>query len=382
MNDRKLMILGIVAGVMVVLAVGQSYLSRIEPAQKGGEGGHLIQGLDPGMIQVIEIGKGDNPVRLERQGGIFVAANKEDYPASTSKVNGLLTSCLDIKTVSLITSNPANHKELDVAEENAQNVIKFLGEGDKLITGIVIGSSRLPELQMANRSTYVRLISSNDVYEAKDVPLPGGTVMDYIEKQIVNIDGDDVVRVTVTGPDGGYTLRAADGNDGDIIMDNMPAGKKLKADDATSLFSALSYFSFSDVKKEAPLEQGGPTFDRTYVCELKDGMMYAFDIARVDDKTYVKCSAAYAGDNGSPAALPAGLGSDKAKLMHERAADFNGNHAGWIYEISDWSAKKLTKKPADLLEEEKKEEKAGGGKGGDSLPAEGASEPAASGQAE
>ena len=380
MSDRKLLILGIVAGIMVVLAVGQSYISRMEPSQKGGEGGRLIQGLDPGRIQVIEIGKGDNPVRLERKGGIFVAANKDDYPASTSKVNGLLASCLDIKTGSLITSNPANHKELDVAEENAHNVIKFLGEGDKLITGIVIGSSRLPELQMANRSTYVRLISSNDVYEAKDVPLPGGTVTDYIEKQIVNIDGDDVVRVTVTGADGGYTLRTANGNDGDIIMDNMPASKKLKADDAKSLFSALSSFSFSDVSKEGSFEQGGPTFDRTYVCELKDGMMYAFEIGKVDDKTYVKCSAAYGGDKGTSVALPEGVGSDKAKLMHQRAADFNGRHAGWVYEISDWNANKLTKKATDLLEDDKMEE-APAEANEPSSAGEGAGEPAEGGQA-
>lgn len=346
MSDRKLMILGIVAGITVVLAVGQSYISRMEPAQKGGGGGRLIQGLDPGIIQVIEIGKGDNPVRLERRGDIFVVTNKDDYAASTSKVNGLLASCLDIKTVSLITSNPANYAELDVTEGSAQNVVKFFGTDGKVITGIIMGSSRLPELQMANRSTYVRLISSNDVYEAKDVPLPGGMAMDYIEKQIANIDGDEVTIVRVTGPDGDYTLRRADGNDGEIIMDNLPAGKKLKADDAGSLFSALSYFSFSDVKKGESFTQGAPTFDRAYVCELKDGMTYTFGLGEVDDKTYIRCSAG---------ASPGILGTNKAAVVSERASEFNKKHKGWIYEISEWNANKLTKKVSDLLEDEKKE---------------------------
>jgi hypothetical protein len=382
MSDRKLVILGVVAALMVVLAVGQSYLSKMKAPGKGGGGGYLIQGLDPSAIAVIEVGKGENPVRLVREGNLFFVANKENYPALTSKINDLLTSCLDIRTLGLITSNPANHESLHVTEQTAQNVVKFLGEGDKIITGLVIGTSRLPELQMDKRSTYVRLITSDDVYEAQNVPLPGASATDYMEKQIVNLDSDDVVRVTVTNPEGSYTLRVSDSNGDGIVMENIPEGKKLKTSEAQSLFSALSYFSFNDVKKGGSLE-AGVDFDSVHVCELKDGTVYTFRIARAADKTYVKCSAEYAGDTQDEIlASKEELKDKEAKLLaRDRALEFASIHAGWVYEISDWNAGKLTKRPAELLEEEKKEEEAGG-KAGDSSSAEGSSEPADSGQAE
>jgi hypothetical protein len=353
MSDKKLMILGIVAALMVVLTAGQSYLSKMKAPSKarGGET-YLIQGLDPGRIAFIEVGKGENPVRLIRKGNLFLVANKENYRALTSKINDLLTSCLDIRTVELVTSNPANHESLHVTPEKAQNIVKFLGEDEKIITGLVIGTSRLPELQMDKRSTYVRLITSEDVYEARNVPLPGASATDYMEKQIVDLGSDDVVRVTVTNPEDSYTLRVSDGNDDSIVMENIPEGKKLKTGEAQSLFSALSYFSFDDVKKAGSLE-AGVDFDSSHVCELKDSTVYTFRIARAADKTYVKCSAEYAGDTRAEIlASKEELIDKEAKLLaHDRVLEFTTVHEGWVYEISNWNAEKLTKKLTDLLED-------------------------------
>jgi hypothetical protein len=357
MSDRKLMILGVVAGLMVVLAVGQSYVSKMTSEQKPAGGGYLIQGLETAKISVIEIGKGDNPVRLVRQGNRFVVGTKEDYPAVTSKINSLLTSCLDIRTMGLITSNAANHESLGVTEEKAQNVVKFLDGTGQLITGVVIGTSRLPDLDMSKRSTYVRLISSDDVYEAVEVPLPGGSATDYIEKEIVNVDRSDVVRVTVTGPEGGYTLRVDDSNGDNIVLENLPAGNKIKKSDCEQVMGALSYLSFDDVRKESSLGDVKPTFDSAYVSELKNETVYTFAIAKAESKTYVKCRAEYTGDTSNILESKEAIEKKEAKLLaHGRADDFTKRHQGWVYELSDWTAKKLARRVEELYEEEKKEE--------------------------
>ncbi|MHC4184438.1 MAG: DUF4340 domain-containing protein [Planctomycetota bacterium] len=378
MSDRKLMILGVVAGLMVVLAVGQSYLSKMTSEQKPGGGGYLIQGLETAKISVIEVGKGDNPVRLVRQGNRFVVGTKEDYPAVTSKINSLLTSCLDIRTtMDPITSNPANHESLGVTKDKAQNVVKFLDGTGQLITGVVIGTSRLPDLDMSKRSTYVRLISSDDVYEAVEVPLPGASAMDYIEKEIVNVDRGDVVRVTVTGPEGSYTLRVDDSNGDNIVLEDLPAGKNIKKSDCEQVMGALSYVSFDDVKKESSLGDVKPTFDSTYISELKDATVYTFEIAKAESKTYIKCRAEYTGDTSNILESKEAIEEKEAKLLaHDRADDFNKRHQGWVYELADWTAKKLTRKVEELYEEEKKEEKAdepaalGGGEEAKGEPAE------------
>jgi hypothetical protein len=174
MSGRKLLILGIVAALMVALAIVQQSLIERAPSKKTYEGAYLIQGLEPANIASIVIGKGEDPIRLVREDNRFVVGNKDNYPAVMSKINNLITSCLDIRTMEWITSNPANHESLHVTEEKAQNVVRFLDGDGQVITGVVIGTSRLPDLQMSKRSTYVRLISSDAVYEALDVPLPQG----------------------------------------------------------------------------------------------------------------------------------------------------------------------------------------------------------------
>jgi hypothetical protein len=358
MSNRKLLILGIVAALMVVLVVIQGRMSRV-PARTSSRGGYLIQGLERAQIASIVIGKGNNPVKLVRQGRRFVVGNKDDYPALVSKINNLLISCLDIRIMELITTNPVNHESLGVTEEKAQNVVKFLNRDGEVITGVVIGSSKLPELQMDKRSTYVRLISSNDVYEAKNVPLPGGSATDYIDKEIVDVSRSEVVRVAVTGPEGSYTLRVGDSNENDIILEDMPAGKKLKTSDCEQVLLALSPLSFDDVRKESSFEEGKLKFDSEYVSELKDATIYSFKIAKTDGKTYVKCSAEYTGETAQILESRGGLEDKEAKLVaHDRAVKFTGRHQGWVYEISEWKAKKLTRKLTELLEDEQKEEKA------------------------
>ncbi len=358
MSDRKLLTLGIIAGVMVMLVVIQGRLSR-SPARVSHAGSYLIQGLEPAGIASIVIGKGENPVKLVRQGNRFVVGNKAGYPAAIKKINDLLISCLDIVILDWVTDQADNYESLDVTEEKAQNVVKFLDKDDQVITGVVIGSSRLPELQMDKRTTYVRLVSGADVYEAKDVPLVQGSATDYIEREIVNVDDDEVVRVTVTGPEGSYTLRVADGNDEDMVLEDMPAGKKLKTSVGRQVISALSYLNLSDVDKESSFEEGKLTFDNTYVSELKDSTVYTFKIARADGKTYVKCSAEYT-DKSRVIEEKKDPAQTEAKLLApEKAARFTQRHSGWVYQVPEYKGDNLTKTMTELLEdieEEKKEE--------------------------
>jgi len=354
MSNRKLVILGIVAALMVGLTVLQRALVDRTAAKRPREEAYLIQGLDTGAIASIVIGKGDGAARLIRRGNRFVVSDKDNYPALTKKINDLVTSCLDIRTIEWITGDAANHESLGVTEEKAQNVVKLLNKGGQIITGLVIGSSRLPELRMDKRSTYVRLISSNDVYEATNVPLLAASALDYVEKELVNIDRKDVAKVTVSGAEGSYTLRVDDSNDDNIILEDIPEGKKIKTSDCREVFLALSNLSFDDVKKESS-EGDELKFDTTYVSELKDSTVYTFEIAETNGETYVKCSAEY---TDKIVMLTEGEHKEnEAKLLaQEGALDFAKRHRGWLYRIPKWKAKNLTRKSADLVEEEKADE--------------------------
>ena len=354
MSDRKLVILGIVAVLMVIWAVVQSRISSRPRAQPDAPA-YLIQGLNSAHIGSIVLGVGEDAVTLERQGGRFVVSNKDNYPAKTSEINKLITACLDVRIGELYTDDPANHKDLGVAEENAGTVVKFFKPDSSLLTGVVVGE--VGEEQMR---TYVRLASSDKVYVTPNVPMIRNRAMDYIDPELVAVNRESIESVTVNSPSGEYTLKAKEDGKG-IMLENMPAGRKLKSNEGDRVFTALTNLRFSDVKRKSA-ESEKLTFDRQFVCRMKDSTVYTVNIAQQDDKTYVTCTAEFTDrtrftEKEVRDANDAELKQKEAKfLARDRAKGFSVKHQGWLYEIADWKANTLTTKLSDLLEAEEKPE--------------------------
>jgi hypothetical protein len=352
MSNQKLGILAVVAAIMVTWAVVQSRLSngvKVEPSGPT----YLIQGLDPTQIAGITVGTGDKTVKIEQQNGRFVVTNKSSYPADTKQINDLITKCLDIKTSELYTDKPENQADLEVTEAKARSVIKFFKSDQSVLTGVIVGKS----LEQG-QGTCVRRVGSDNVYLTQDAPWFGSTPMDYVNAEIITAKREDINSVTVTTPDGSYTLHAGLSAD-DVVMENLPADKKLKKSDAKSVFQALVSLRFDDVNTPSAL--GELTFDHEYVCRLDDTKEYTLKLAKKDDKTYLKCEASYS--DMSPVTVTQGkvesdevLKEREAKLQaQEFVQRFNLLNKNWVYRIPDWKAGYLTKKPADLLEDEPKE---------------------------
>jgi hypothetical protein len=360
MSNKKLTILGILAVAMVLWAVIQSSISNKAGSEPAGPT-YLIQGFDPSAVDSIVIGKDKDAFTLKRHGDGFVVVNKDNYPAKTSEINSLISKCLEIQASEFVTDNPANHEDLEVTEEKARSVVKFMkaDPNSPLLTGIVVGKTK--EL---GQGSYVRMLSndpavSNKVYVASNVPWLGGGVMNYIDQELTSVKKEDIESVTVSSQSSPYTLRA--GQDGkDVVLDNTPPGKKLKSSEANSVFTALTSLRFDDVKK-LPTDMA---FDKQYMCRLKDSTVYALRIAKKDDKTYVTCVAEFTDktpvektpvDQGGKVESKEELDKKEAKLLaRDNAEKFTTSHQGWVYEIAEWKAKNLTKKLDDLLEDVEK----------------------------
>jgi hypothetical protein len=353
MSNRKLTILGIVAVLMVIWAVLQSRISN-RPKTEPDKPAYLIQGLEPADIGSIILGTSENVVTLKRQRGRFVVADKGNYPATASEINELITSCLDIRTAELYTSDKANHKDLGVTEEDARSVVKFLKPDSSLLTGVVIGKNR-----EQGRGSYVRLASSDKVYVTSEAPRIRNGAMDYIDEELITISRDDIESVTVASDDGDYTLRKKEQS---IILENLPEGKKLKGSDYEQVFNALTNMRFNDVQKKSAVEDD-LNFQRQFVCRLKDSSVYTIDIAQKNDKTYVTCEAEFM--DKTPVTKEKGVESEEelkkkeAKLLaRDKVKEFSDKHKGWVYEIAEYMAKNLTKKLSELVEDEEKPKQA------------------------
>jgi hypothetical protein len=362
MSNKKLTILGIVAVLMVLWAVIQSGISNRPGVETTGPT-YLIQGFDPSGVNSIVIGTGEDAFTLKNQRGSFVIADKGNYPAKTSEINSLITKCLEIQTSEFVTDNPANHEDLEVTEEKARSVVKFMkaDPNSSLLTGVIIGKTK--EL---GQGSYVRMLSSdsaisNKVYVTSNAPWFGGGVMNYVDQELISAKREDIESVTVTSQDGPYTMRTKEDSQ-DIILDKIPAGKKLKSSDAQSVFTALTSLRFDDVKK-IPSDMA---FGKQFMCRLKDSTVYALRIAQEDDKTYISCVADFTDktpvekasiDQGGEVESEEELKKKEAKLLaRDNATKFTTKHQGWVYEIADWKAKNLTKELADLIEDEEQPE--------------------------
>jgi hypothetical protein len=365
MSNKKLTILGIVAVLMVLWAVVQSRIANRVGTEPTGLA-YLIQGFDPSGVGSIVIGTGEAAFTLKRQGSGFVVVDKDNYPTKTSEINELISKCLEIQTSEFVTDNPANHEDLEVTEEKARSVVKFMkaDPNSSLLTGVIIGKTK--EL---GQGSYVRMLSnnpalSNKVYVTSNAPWFGGGAMNYVDQELISAKREDIESVTVSSQKGTYTLRTKEDSQ-DVILDDTPAGKKLKSSDARSVFTALTSLRFDDVKKLS----SGMIFDMQYMCRLKDSTVYALRIAQEDDKTYVNCVAEFTDrtpvekapvDQGGEVESEEELKRKEAKLLaRDNAAKFTAKHQQWAYEIAEWKAKNLTKTLDELLEDvEKPKEKA------------------------
>jgi len=223
---------------------------------------------------------------------------------------------------------------------------------EKVITGLIIGKA-----QTGTNSKYVRLATGNDVYTATDLPTIRDEPLGYVDKEIVNIDRDEVAKVIVTGAGESYTLTNDPNDTTKVVLHELPEDKTLKETDAQSVMGALSYFSFTDVKSDKSFNKDELKFDKKYVCRLKNSVVYTFDIAANEDRTFVKCSAQYTADAGEILKEQAPLEEkDAALTARDGAAKFTDKHRGWIYEIAQWKAKNLTRPASDILEDKKEQE--------------------------
>jgi hypothetical protein len=346
MGNKKLSFLGVLAIISVVLAVYVSQqASRTKHISTGP--GYLIQGLDPAEVSKIVIGKDANTFTLIRGQNGFTVENKNNYPAGSKTINNLFSSIMDIRTVEVYTEDKANYKDLGATEQDAQAVVKFLDANSQVITGVIIGKD-CP----SGGTYYGRLVNDNKVYVMDNVPWPGSSPLEYIDKQLIAVNKANIASVTVTSPAGTYTL-LPEANGTEVSIKDLPAGKEERKEECDMVFSALTDLIFDDVNAAAKMPD--LKFDREYACLLKDSTLFLIEIAQKDSKTFVKFNADFT--DKTQVKKEEGVESQEelkkkeAKLLaKEKVRKFQDVTSGWIYQIPAVKADSMTKKLYDIIE--------------------------------
>ena len=353
MTNRQLLTLVIVAAAMLV-TTAVIYSVKGPTKASGISGAALIQGLAPEKIQKISIRSGGATVTLTRRGSGFTVDEKKNYPASVKKINELIIKCLEIKRGRKVTSSANSHEELGVGEDATDAVVvAFLGAEDKHLVGFVKGKGVTP-----GSGVYVRLIGEDTVYESEKNLYIDTQPTDYIEKELISVNQEDIKRVEVKTGKESYAISR--NYKDDIFLEDVPRGKHAKGNDYEDVFNALNDLDCSDVLPEAQVEA---KWDTTYTSPQKSGLSYTVQLAKTDDgKYYAKLSAKgpTVGDiTITQTESEEGLKKKEALLLaNDEAKAFAPRHAGWAYEISSFKANNMRKSLSDIIEDIPKGEEA------------------------
>ncbi len=347
MSNRKLAVLGMIAALMVGWAILQSRIGQtVNTADFSSSA--LIEGLQIEAVAGITITseKGEKITTLNRKDGVFVVADKDDYPADVAAVNALFNGCLDIRTREKTTDNPNNHADLEVTPQTARSVVSFLDTDGGQIVALAMSKSD------EKGEAFARLLSETGVYSIQYSPQIKTDPMDFVDAQLLQVQQDQLSSVAVRMGEDSYILTVSD-DGADIELQNMPAGKQYKETVYKSVFGALSSLRFDDVIHAENVPQA-LQFDSAYTCKLKDKTVYKLALAKKGEKAYAKVSADYL--DKSPVEKTVGevesedeLKVKEAKLLAiDAVKGFNKKHGGWVYQVA---AGNLMTPLSELLEE-------------------------------
>jgi len=358
MNEKTFNALGIAAGVMVLATV---VVGLEKPTVTFGfaKGTYLIRSLDPASIATIEIKSKSDTIKLDRHGTEFVVSSKLSYPAANKEVNSLIRDLIKIQLAAEVTDNKDAHKGLGVAvDSDDAKVVRFLDREGKEIVGVVVGKAA------EGSSGYnVRLTNEDKVYRTESYVYVRDKSLDYVDKEIVNNERNQIEKVEVKPADG-RTYLIASPKEGEVKLEGIPDGKRAKSTLYESVFSATSYLSFEDLAPAS--EKQDLEFKDSQVVTRRDGAQFTFEVAKKDDKWWLRGRAAYVGPDRnviSREVLQAKNSKDEEKnaedlkkkeafLKAEDAAkEFNQRHQSWVYQVGSWKAENLAKKFEDLIED-------------------------------
>jgi parvulin-like peptidyl-prolyl isomerase len=361
MKDRTLMVLGIVAGLLVVLSIWVEYAGSPRTTPTDRTGTYLVSKLDPNRIARIVVRSVDETVELDRQGRGYVLTSRLSYPASTKAVNRLVNDVLKIRTSGKQTENASAHEALGVVEGGKDSTtVEFLDTEGQRLVGLVVGQSVEGE-----QGYYVRRLGEDTVYRTADWVSLRASNLTYLEKELVNNERNRIAKVTVerTGEEP-YALVRQEGEDAQVEMLDMPEGKQFKGRTYDGVFGASSYLNFNDFESAAKKQD--LTLDGRYVVETHDGARYIFEIAKVEAEApadgeeeaqptyWVRASAKYVGPKNIDVV---GLSEEEtaktaAFVESEKAVrSFNERHQSWVYELPSYKAESMLKPRDELIED-------------------------------
>lgn len=190
--------------VQILLVAGMA-VGREEPKSQAPV--ELFADLTPANVTKIEI-EGPKGVEkaetakvvLEKKGTEWVAASAEGYPAKADKIEELLDKVKKLKSSGVVATKSTFFPKLEVADDKYQRFVKITEDGKE--RSFYLGSTP------GFKKIHLRVSGENQAYAVAGITAweVGTKATDWVDKNLVNFEEDDVWSVTITNDHGTVQL--------------------------------------------------------------------------------------------------------------------------------------------------------------------------------
>jgi len=349
MKPRSFIVLAVVTAVFVVAAIwsvgSQRGLTSIA-ADRERAFPELIENAND--VATLAIVSNKAKFTIARAGDAWGLAEKGGYKVSFEKVKSAIVGLGELKLLESKTADPARHERLEVEDPGsleAKSIGVSLKDKDgKVLASGVIGKRQAGLFGEGGGGTYLRRGSDAQSWLAEGIVDLGAEPNDWMIRDIVNIEAEDISRAVIRQPDGAeIVITKPKRASRKYAVAGVPEGRKLKdSDEGKNLAGGLWRLRFEDVKKAAEVKFSEKFNVAEY--ETFDGLKVRVEMIFIEDVVWGKFSAS----------VNASAGDEKSrKKAKEQADKINATATGWVYELSAGEGEKLTTKIEDVLAKKK-----------------------------
>ena len=354
---RTLVILAVLVAAAAVAAV----LVQREDAGIAKSGEKLLPGLlgQLGEVSHIEATHKGETVTLALADGGWSVTDRHGYPAETSEVRGLLVGAAELVRVEPKTVQPERYAKLELGDPAGEEAESFgyvmRDAAGETVADLVIGKRRFVAAITSDADEYfVRLPDDPQAWLVSGKIPRNRRALDWLRREVTDIDQTRVRRAAVTHPDG-TVVRVAKSSpkETDFALEGIPEGHEVEEPFSLhAIGTALTTFTLNDVARLDEVDFDGEGIEA--VAETFDGVRFTARTGVLGGRTFVHMTAKFDPDLVFPETTESLL--DEAAARAE-AKELTGRWQGWAFEMSEYTLKNLRKKVEDMvkpIEEEPK----------------------------
>jgi hypothetical protein len=381
--NRKQLTLLLVLGV-VVGGLAWS-ITRRNTASFQSSGASLGQKVLPNfpLNDVAQIGvrEGTNEVKLTRHDDVWQVSERQGYPANFTEVGDLLRKMWDLKAVETEEVGSSQYGRLQLLDPgpgtNAATLVEFKDASGKTAAAVLLGKKHLKKGDTSSplggegwpAGRWIRVQGG-----AKQVALVAEVFTEveakperWLSKDFFKVEKLKSVSVTHTNATNSWKVYREIEN-GELKLADLQGEEKLDTGKSSSVGSALSYPSFTDVASaEAKPEDTGLDTPVLAKLETFDGFTYDLKIGRkgAGEKCHLKLNVTAdlskertAGKDEKPEDKDKLDKEFKEKLTKlEDKLKLEKSFEKWTYQVDKYTVDAILKDRKDLLVDKKDDKK-------------------------